>query len=77
MTFNVTKVHGFGDAVTPALIFYVLFEKKRDQNVSSEAGREETGQTETSKSKEEVLVTQKEGGQRWQPTTAWDSEDTV
>lgn len=46
----------------PALIFHVLFENKRDQNASPGTGREEIGQTETTKGKEKVLVTPQEGG---------------
>jgi len=65
--------------VNPALIFRVLFENKGDQNTSPVAGREEIGQTETSKGKGKVLVILKEGGQlqHWQPTTARDTGDTV
>lgn len=79
MKFILNKVHVFGDAVKPALVFHLWFENKRDQNGHLAAWREEIGQTGISQGKEKVLVTPKEGGQlqHGRPTPAQDTEDTV
>lgn len=35
VTFNLNRVHTFGDAVNPALVFHVLFENKTSKSKSS------------------------------------------